>query len=139
MSILARAKQSKVKIKRKARQRKVMKKNETGVISIEKGNEKIELFISSYDPSTVGIVLDLTNDVPKILNSKQAEYLNVLTGHLILRDLKGELLNIIEGIGLTDHQETAVKRMITNSLHGWHRRFKDDINLVTNENNSEAI
>ena len=35
----------------------------------------------------------------------------------VLTVLKRELLNIIEGIGLPEKQETAVKRMVTDTLH----------------------
>jgi len=71
-----------------------------------------------------------TNEVPEIFTKEQFMYLAALTGHSLLRDLKGELLNIIEGIGLPERQEKAIKRQITNSLHEWHRSFKEDIELV---------
>ncbi len=71
-----------------------------------------------------------TNEVPEIFTKDQFIYLVALTGHSLLRDLKGELLNIIEGVGLPERQEKAIKRQITNSLHEWHRRFKEDIELV---------
>ena len=76
------------------------------------------------------IDLDGTNEVPEIFTAEQLKYLSALTRHQVLCDLKGELLNIIEGCGMPDRQETAVKRMVTGSLHDWHHRFKEDIELV---------
>ena len=79
-----------------------------------------------------GAYVDLNNtaEPPEMFTEEQAKYLVSLTGHSILCDLKGQLLNIVEGIGLPERQETAVKRMVTNALHDWHRGFKDDIELV---------
>lgn len=72
-----------------------------------------------------------TNEVPEIFTQEQFDYLSTLTGHTILRDLKGELLNIIEGCGLPEKQERAIKRSVTSALHEWHHSFKEDIELVT--------
>lgn len=83
-----------------------------------------------------GTFVDLngTNEVPEIFTHDQFCYLATLTGHMILRDLKGELMNIIEGCGISERQEAAVKRMVTNVLHAWHHDFKECIELVLIKN-----
>lgn len=98
---------------------------EVGVLTLGK-IEEVEVYAAGYNPNTAGIAIPMADD----FNDEQVEYLFAITGRSILRDLKGELLNIIEGIGLSERQETAVKRLITNALHGWHRNFKEDINIV---------
>jgi len=65
-----------------------------------------------------------------IFGKQHIEYLMALTGDMVLRELKGQLLNIVEGCGMPDKQEVAVKRMVTNALHEWHRDFGENLELV---------
>lgn len=79
------------------------------------------------------IVLDEVKEIPqgaKIFTQEHIEYIDALTGQIMLNDLKGQLLNIIEGIGLQNKQETAIKRMVTNTLHEAHHDIWESLNLV---------
>ena len=85
----------------------------------------------SYVELEEGSLLEFgTKNVPEMFSRDQFEYLAAMTGHSVLRELKGELLNIVEGCGMLERQETAVKRMVTSALHDWHYRFKADVELV---------
>lgn len=78
-------------------------------------------------------VIEAVDVIPekfKIFSSEQVEYVDALTGQILLNDFKGQLLNIIEGIGLHDKQETAIKRMITKSLHETHHGISKSLELV---------
>lgn len=44
-------------------------------------------------------------------------------GNLLFKVTKRKLLNLIEGIGLPDKQEVAVKRMVTDELHQFHEAY----------------
>lgn len=95
--------------------------------------------IKLEDDEGTFVDIEGTNEVPEIFTKDQFDYLAALTGHTILRDLKGELLNIIEGIGLPEKQERAIKRSVTNALHEWHHRFKEDIEIVLIGGKNENI
>lgn len=56
------------------------------------------------------------------VNKKDADYLCKIIGDSILQEGKGTLLNIVEGCGLPDKQEQAVKRLVVDWLHQ-HERF----------------
>lgn len=82
-----------------------------------------------------GAVIDIegVDEIPetaKIFAQEHIDYIDALTGQLLLNGLKGQLLNIIEGIGLPVKQETAVKRMVTNCLHDIHHDISEDLELV---------
>lgn len=53
----------------------------------------------------------------KTFINEQIIYVNALVANILLNDVKGQLLNIVEGIGLPDKQEKAIKRSVTNVLH----------------------
>ena len=87
------------------------------------------------------IVVDLENEmvlegvaeIPQssmIFTGEHIDYVDALTGNIIHNDLKGCLLNIIEGIGMPEKQETAIKRQIINALHDVHRHIYECIELV---------
>lgn len=91
------------------------------------------------------VVVDLENEVflnavdeipieSKIFTGEQIVYTDALTGQILLNDLKGLLLNVIEGIGLPDKQETAIKRLITNALHETHHEISECLELVKVDN-----
>lgn len=78
-------------------------------------------------------IIEAVDEVPeefKIFGENQISYVEALAGQILLNDLKGELLNIVEGIGLPEKQETAVKRMVTNALHNAHHGISESLNLV---------
>lgn len=66
----------------------------------------------------------------KIFKEEHVCYVAALAGNILLNDLKGQLLNIVEGIGLPEKQETAIKRMVTNSLHEAHNHIGECLELV---------
>ena len=66
----------------------------------------------------------------KIFTKEQSTYVDALTGNILLNDTKGQLLNIVEGIGLPEKQETAIKRMVTNVLHDAHNEISQSLELV---------
>lgn len=70
----------------------------------------------------------------KIFTQKHIEYTDALVGNILLNDVKGQILNIIEGIGLSNSkQEIAVKRMITNVLHEGKHHIRECLDLVEAE------
>jgi hypothetical protein len=78
-------------------------------------------------------VIEAVEIVPKeykIFKKEQIAYVDALTGQILLNDTKGQILNVIEGIGLPERQETAVKRMITNILHDVHNEISNSLELV---------
>jgi hypothetical protein len=73
------------------------------------------------------------NEIPKeaiIFDKTQVGYVDALMANILLNDVKGQLLNIIEGIGLLDRQETAIKRMVTNCLHETVHHVQECMALV---------
>ena len=66
----------------------------------------------------------------RIFENEHIEYVDALTGQILLNDLKGQLLNIIEGIGLPEKQERALKRQITNALHEANHDISGSLELV---------
>lgn len=66
----------------------------------------------------------------KIFGQHHIEYVVALAANILLNEVKGQLLNIVEGIGLPDKQETAVKRMVTNVLHETVNDFGECLELV---------
>ncbi len=101
--------------KGKAKKRKV-KKGKGGF----KVGKKYFVELDEYGPTIVEEVDE--RDVPSIFSTEQFLYATELANHIALNDLKGEILNVIEGIGLRESQERAIKRTITNMLH----QFTDD-------------
>lgn len=73
----------------------------------------------------------------KIFNTEQTEYVNALTANILLNDTKGKLLNIVEGIGLPDKQEKAIKRSVTNVLHDTVHDIGECMDLVTDIDTEE--
>jgi len=79
------------------------------------------------------VTMEAVNEVPaeqKIFNQEQSNYVKALARQVLLNDMKGKLLNIIEGIGLPDRQETAIKRMVTNELHEMAHHLGECMDLV---------
>jgi hypothetical protein len=66
----------------------------------------------------------------KIFTPAHIVYVVSLVGQILLQDTKGQLLNIIEGIGLSEKQETAIKRMVTNVLHDARHDIMISLELV---------
>jgi len=66
----------------------------------------------------------------KIFNETHIEYVNVLLGDILLNDVKGQLLNIIESAGISDRQEQAIKRLITNVLHETKHHVVECLSLM---------
>jgi hypothetical protein len=89
------------------------------------------------------IVVEGVDEIPehyKIFNQEHIDYVDALTGQILLNDLKGQLLNIIEGAGLLDRQETAIKRMITNTLHEARHDITESLDLAkTNKDCSTCV
>lgn len=83
------------------------------------------------------VFLNAVNEIPeksKIFTGDHIIYADALTGQLLLNDLKSQLLNVIEGIGLPTKQETAIKRLITNALHETHHEISECLELVRADN-----
>lgn len=79
------------------------------------------------------VVIEAIDIIPenyKIFEDKQIIYMDALIGQILLNDLKGQLLNIVEGAGLPVKQETAMRRMITNALHETHHDISKSLELV---------
>ena len=79
------------------------------------------------------VVVEAVEIIPeeyKIFGKEQITYVDALTGQILLNDTKGQLLNVIEGIGLPERQEAAIKRMITNALHDAHNEISHSLELV---------
>ncbi len=79
---------------------------------------------------------ECVGDIPaeaKIFDGEHIEYVDGLLGHILLNGVKGELLNIVESIGLPDKQETAIKRMVINILHETRHHAVEELRLLTNE------
>lgn len=66
---------------------------------------------------------------PKI-SWQQYDFLMSRTGQLMLGDMKRELMNIIEGCGMPERQETAVKRIVTDALQGAFHDWKFIAELI---------
>ena len=82
------------------------------------------------------VILKPVDNIPeesKIFGESHIRYVDALAGELLLNDLKGQLLNIVEGIGLPERQETAVKRMVTSALHETHREIGECLAIVKAE------
>lgn len=82
-------------------------------------------------PDFVGV-----DEIPKeaiIFDKLQTGYVCALMANVLLNDVKGQLLNIVEGIGLPDKQETAIKRMVTNVLHETVNHVDECMTLVQKE------
>lgn len=73
---------------------------------------------------------DIIPEEYKIFGEGQITYVDALTGQVLLNDTKGQILNVIEGAGLPERQETAIKRMITNALHDAHNEITHSLELV---------
>lgn len=90
--------------------------------------------VSSKDvdcPNFVGV-----DEIPKEalrFDKIQNGYVCALIANILLNDVKGQLLNIVEGCGLKDSQEVAVKRMITNVLHETVDHVSECMDLVQKE------
>lgn len=79
-------------------------------------------------PNFIGV-----DDIPKemiIFDKMQTGYVCALAANLLLNDTKGQLLNIIEGIGLPEKQEKAIKRSVTNVLHETVHHIGECMELV---------
>jgi len=82
-------------------------------------------------PGFVGV-----DEIPKgmiIFDKMQTGYVCALSANILLNDVKGQLLNVVEGIGLPEKQEVAIKRMVTNVLHETVDHVRDCMALVEKE------
>ena len=82
-------------------------------------------------PNFVGV-----DEIPKealMFDKLQTGYVCALMANILLNDVKGQLLNVIEGIGLPDKQETAIKRMVTNVLHETSNHVNECMDLLQKE------
>lgn len=73
------------------------------------------------------------DEIPKealMFDKLQTGYVGALMANILLNDVKGQLLNIVEGIGLPERQETAIKRMVTNTLHETVNHVQECMELV---------
>jgi len=86
--------------------------------------------IVDLDKELVIEAVDIIPEEYKIFRKEQIAYVDALTGQILLNDAKGQLLNVIEGIGLPERQEVAVKRMVTNVLHEAHHDVSKSLELV---------
>ena len=84
--------------------------------------------LDEYGPTIVEEVDE--RDVPSIFSTEQFLYATELANHIALNDLKGEILNVIEGIGLRESQERAIKRTITNMLHQFTDDYYESLRIV---------
>ncbi len=98
----------------------------------KKREEKYIVELDEYGPTVVEGVDE--KDVPSIFNTEQFNYATELVNHMVLNDLKGEILNVTEGIGLRESQERAIKRTITNILHQFTRDYKESLEIVLDKN-----
>lgn len=73
-------------------------------------------------------------EIPSIFNAEQYMYATALHEYMTLNGLKGEILNVLEGIGLSEKQERAIKRTITNILHQFAWDYRDSLDLVIDPN-----
>jgi len=76
------------------------------------------------------------DEIPKealMFDKLQTGYIDALMANILLNDVKGQLLNVIEGIGLPDKQEIAIKRMVTNVLHETVHHVRECVELVEKE------
>lgn len=83
-----------------------------------------------------GYIVEGVGEIPgeiKIFKNDHVDYVDMLMGEILLNDLKGQLLNILEGIGLPERQEKALKRQMVNVLHETRRQIKEDLELVKAE------
>jgi endogenous inhibitor of DNA gyrase (YacG/DUF329 family) len=101
--------------------------------SAEKKHEEKHIIELDEYGSTVVEGVD-EKDVPSIFNTEQFNYATELANHMVLNDLKGEILNVIEGIGLRESQERAIKRTVTNMLHQFTRDYKEFLEIVLDKN-----
>jgi hypothetical protein len=87
-----------------------------------------------------GIEIVGVDEIPdeyKIFNQHHFNYVSVLVANILLNDVKGQLLNIIEGIGLPERQERAIKRSVTNVLHDTVHHFEESMELVREDNKDQ--
>jgi hypothetical protein len=90
--------------------------------------------VSSKDVECSGFVG--VNEISKemiIFDKTQTGYVDALMANILLNDVKGQLLNVVEGIGLPEKQEIAIKRMVTNVLHETVRHVQECMDLVEKE------
>jgi hypothetical protein len=66
----------------------------------------------------------------RIFTQDHIDYAVGLASQILLNDLKGQWLNIVEGIGLPDKQEIAIKRLVTGVLYDTRQSYKDSLELV---------
>ena len=79
------------------------------------------------------VVLEGVDEIPQsvlIFTGDHIDYVDALTGNILFNDFKGRLLNIIEGAGMPERQEVAIKRQITNALHDVHRDINECLEAV---------
>lgn len=79
------------------------------------------------------VVLEGVDEIPQsvlIFTGDHIDYVDALTGNILFKDFKGCLLNIIEGAGMPERQEVAIKRQITNALHDVHRDINECLEVV---------
>lgn len=79
------------------------------------------------------VVLEGADEIPQsvlIFTGEHIDYVDALTGNILFNDFKGRLLNIIEGAGMPERQEVAIKRQIINALHDVHRDINECLEVV---------
>ena len=79
------------------------------------------------------IIMEAVSEIPegsRIFTGDHINYVDTLTGQIMLNDLKGELLNAVECLNLPEKVERAVKRIITNSLHDTHNHITECLEFV---------
>jgi len=87
--------------------------------------------VSSEEVKCLGFVG--VDEIPEgmiIFDKMQIGYVCALSANILLNDVKGQLLNIVEGIGMPDKQEKAIKRSVTNVLHETVRHIQECMALV---------
>lgn len=80
-----------------------------------------------------GTFIEGVDEIPaesKIFDNEQVEYVCALSANILLNDVKGQLLNIVEGIGMPERQERAIKRSVTNVLHETVHHISECMELV---------
>jgi len=90
--------------------------------------------VSSEDVECSGFVG--VDEIPKemlIFDKSQTGYVSALMANILLNYVKGQLLNIVEGCGIRESQEVAVKRMVTNVLHETVHHVQECMELVQKE------
>lgn len=82
-----------------------------------------------------GIYVEDVDEVPeehKIFNQIHVDYVSALTSHL-LDEYKERLFSIIEGTGLQEKQENAVKEMVIACLYDAQYEIIECLELVTTD------